>query len=179
MRKEVEGLRKEQKENVVSWIKEHTAADETVVFAGFKGLKVAEADLLRNKLRDSGSVYRVVKNTLIRIGLDGKEGSAELGAILTGTTAVAIAVDPVALAKVLKAFAKEHEALIIKGALFSGQLLSATDAMKLADLPSREQLLGQLVGMLMQPLTQLAGVLSAPLRDLASVLNQVKKAKEG
>jgi large subunit ribosomal protein L10 len=170
-------LDKSQKQEVVSWVREATAEGETVIFTGFEKLTVADESDLRRKMKEAGGEYKVVKNTLLKLGLADRVGADELSDILVGTTAVSISKDPVGISKTLKEFLKESESLSIKGALLGDKIVGESDVKALADLPSKEQMLGQLAAMLNQPLTQLAGALSAPMRDVAAVLNQLKEQK--
>ncbi len=171
-------MEKSKKNEVVDWVKQSTSNDETVVFTGFNGLTVEHEGQLRIKMKESGAVYKVVKNTLLKIGLSDRIEKGQLDDILVGTTSVSIGPDPVAVSKTLKEFVKTNEALVIKGGLLGSKLLSSSDVNTMADLPSKDQLLGQLVGMLQQPLTQLVGALSSPMRDLAAVLKQVEEQKQ-
>ena len=170
-------MEKAKKSEVIEWLRSATSQDETVVFTGFAGLTVDKEGQLRGRLRKAGGSYRVVKNTLLRLGLQGRISGEALDKVLFGTTSVSIGVDPVALSKTLKEFLKDNEALTVKGVLLGNKLYPAAEVGKLADLPSKEQMLGQLAGMLNQPITRVASVLAAPLRDLGAVLNQIKDQK--
>jgi large subunit ribosomal protein L10 len=170
-------VEKAKKSEVIEWLRSATSQDETVVFTGFSGLTVDKEGQLRGNLRKAGGSYRVIKNTLLRLGLQDRVSGEALDKVLFGTTSVSIGKDPVAISKTLKEFLKGSEAITLKGVLLGAKLYPASEVIKLADLPSKEQMLGQLAGMLNQPITKVASVLAAPLRDLGAVLNQVKEQK--
>ncbi len=144
----------------------------------FRGLSVGEATDLRARLRGSGASLMVVKNTLA------KRAAAEAGvegidALLEGPTAIAFCRDdPVAPAKVLQTFIREKKKLELKGGYLQRRVLQAKQVDELASLPTREVLLGKVVGGLASPLYGLASVLAAPIRGLAVALDQVREQKE-
>src|SRR5690606_1235505 len=135
-----------------------------------RGLNVKTTDELRRRLRAAGVDFQVVKNTLTlraarELGLEGLER------YLQGPTAIAVGYeDPVAPAKVLNEFIREFRLLEIKGAVVEGQVVGPDGVQRLAELPSREQLLAQLVGGLQGPMRSLVFVLGATLRSLVYAL---------
>lgn len=133
----------------------------------YRGLTVRELARLRAELRGSEAEYRVVKNTLTRIAA--RDAGYEIpDDLLTGPTAVAFcAGDPVAVAKVLRGFARENPELVLKGAILDGKLLNAADALRLADLESREELLARLAGMFEAVVAQPARLALASLSKAA------------
>lgn len=136
----------------------------------YRGLSVAELGELRAELRKSNATYRVAKNTLTLLAADqaGMEGLSEL---LTGPTALVFCDDdPVGPAKVLKAFAKDHPELVVKGGYLDGEVLDEASAVKLADLASREELLEQLAGLMYGALANMARLLKAPLEQQARLV---------
>lgn len=162
----------------VAWVRDlnnSLSKVETVVVA--KVEKVPTRDL--NRLRQSldGSFY-VVKNSLCRIAFREK-GWADLEKSLEGTCAVSpIKGDPVAAAKLLVQFSKDHEGFVLQGGVLAGQVMDAKELKGLAELPSRQALLSQLAGVMQSPLRGLAFVMSAPIRGLAIALAAVAKKKE-
>ncbi|HSX47979.1 MAG TPA: 50S ribosomal protein L10, partial [Candidatus Nanoarchaeia archaeon] len=147
------------------------------VLTDYRGLTVAEISELRDKLREEGISYKVTKNTLLRIALKANSAYADLDpAAFTGPMALAMGFDDeVAPARVIFQYAKAHEALEIVGALTGdGQLLSAAQVKALASLPTREQLLGQVVGTIAAPLTGFVGVMGSQVRSIVNVLNAIK-----
>jgi large subunit ribosomal protein L10 len=145
---------------------------KTVVLTEYRGLSVQQLSDLRKQLRAVAAEYKVVKNRLARLAI--KSSRLEgLSAHLTGPTGVIFSKeDPVALAKALHGFAKTNQALAIKAGYVEGQMLPPAELKALADLPSREQLRGQLVGVIQGILSRLVGVLAAPQRELVYVLQQ-------
>lgn len=150
-----------------------------IYVADFTGLDVAAITELRRVCREAGIRFEVVKNSLGRFAAE-KANIEDLPEQFTGPTALATSVeDEIVPAKVLIDFAKEHEGPKVRAAYVEGNVYDEAGVKALATLPSRDVLLGNLVRVLMAPLTQLAMVLNAPLRDLAGVLNEVGKKGGG
>ena len=134
------------------------------------GLTVQQLSELRKQLKAASAEYRVVKNRLARIAVDGSP-LAPLRPHLTGPTGVVIGRrDPAVVAKTLTAFAKANPALQLRVGVIDGHLLEPQALRAVADLPSREVLRAQLVGAVQGPLAGLVGLLTAPLRELTYVL---------
>ena len=146
-------------------------------FVDYRGLTFAEATELRTRLAKVDASLRVVKNTLAKraaadVGIEG------LSDLLKGPTAIAYCHgDPVRAAKIIQDFIKEKKKAAIRGGKLDRTLLTTADIEVLATLPSREQLLAQLVGAMASPLAGLANVLSGPIRGLVIVLGQVQEQK--
>lgn len=148
---------------------------KALYLADYTGIDVAADTDLRRKLRDSSIEYQVVKNRLAKRAAQAA-GIEQLGAFLTGPTAIAFAQDdPIAPAKILQEFIERGGKLAIKTGLLEGQLLSKEQVLALAKLPSREQLLGQVLGGIQAPLYGLAGVLNGLLRNLVGVIAAIEK----
>lgn len=137
------------------------------VLTDYRGLGVDELQELRRALRGSNAEYRVVKNTLTRLAA--RDAGVDIpDELLTGPTALTFCHDePVGPAKVLQEFSRRHPALVVKGAVFDGQVLSAEEAMKLAELSSREELLARLAGMMETLVAQPARLARANLEKAA------------
>ncbi len=132
-----------------------------MLLTNYRGLSVAELQELRAELRKANATYRVSKNTLIRRALN-DAGVDELDDMLVGPTALVFCQeDPVGPAKALKAFLKDHPDLQFKGAYFDGAAMDAEEALKLADLESREDLLAKLAGLMYGALANTARLLQA------------------
>ncbi len=119
----------------------------------------------------------MAKNTLIKLAAEENKITG-LEGMFKGSTAIAIAYDePVAPAKVIKEFTKENDLPNVKGILFDGEFLPGEEFKRLADLPSKEELLAKLVAMLNSPLQKLVSTLNAPLQNAVGVLNSLKEQK--
>ena len=171
---------KAQKQENVTALAEKLRRAATIYLTDFTGLDVARMTDLRRKLRAAGVEYVVVKNTLARRALTDAQ-VAGLESHLEGPTGLVLAgADPVAAAKVLADFAKEHEKPGIKVGLVEGRTVDAAHVKRLAALPSRPELLAQVAGTLQAPLAGLAGALSGMLYMLAGALEALKsKRSEG
>jgi large subunit ribosomal protein L10 len=154
---------------------------KTFFLVDYQGLSAGEFNSLRTKVREAGGRVLVAKNTLINVVLkeQGVEGFTDT---LSGPTAlVLVGEDPVAPAKALTDFAKAHvkELPTAKGGLLQGGQVGPEALAKIAKLPSRQQLLSELLGVMQAPLQQLVGVLEGPQRNMVSVIkNYSDKLKE-
>lgn len=151
----------EAKKQQVAELIEKLKSAQAGVLVDYRGLTVDQDTKLRNKLREAGVEYKVMKNTLIRFA--SKEvGLEELSSVLEGPTSIAMSdSDSVAPAKVLADFAKENEALEIKGGFLDGAVISLDEVKKLAATPSKEVLIAKLLGSLNSPISALARTLQA------------------
>lgn len=158
----------EQKKQVVSDITEKFRNAKSVVLVEFKGLTVEKATELRNKCREAGVEYKVYKNTLMRFAFE-ELGYKDMSAHLEGPNAVAISFnDEVSAAKVTSDFAKtSNDTVKIKAGVAEGKVMNSDEVKALANVPTREVLLGQL-----------AGVLQGNIRNLAYMLDQISKKNE-
>ena len=168
-----------EKEAIVAEVLEKINKSASIVLADYRGLNVEEVTELRKRLREAGVEYKVIKNTLTSRAA--KEAKIEgLDEYLAGPTAWAFSYgDPTVPAKVLATFAKDHKHLDLKGGIFEGRVIGKDTVKVLADLPSREVILGQLAGVLQAPLRGLAFVLAGPLRKLAYATEAVRESKAG
>jgi len=152
-------------------------AADIYYFVDYRGLTFAEATELRSRLAKADASLKVVKNTLAKraaadVGVEGLED------LLKGPTAIAYCHgDPVRVAKVIQDFIKEKKKAAIRGGKLQRSMLTPADIEVLATLPSREQLIAQLVGAMASPLAGLANVLAGPIRGLVVVLGQVQEQK--
>jgi large subunit ribosomal protein L10 len=145
----------------------------------FKGITVPQVTELRRQVRETGSEYLVVKNTLALIAVKDSPLVA-LKDQFSGETAVAFnKTDAVLLAKALTKFAKDVPTVTFKGAMLNGQIVPATQIQAIAALPSRDELLSKLLYLMQHPIRGLAIVLNANIRNLAVVLDQVAKQRGG
>jgi large subunit ribosomal protein L10 len=165
----------------VAQLRELLGDAKTFFLVDYQGLSADQIGALRTRVRDAGGRMLVAKNTLVNVVLK-EQGAADLGAKLTGPTAlILVGDDPVAPAKAITDFAKDNpnELPTAKGGLLQGAVIEADAVARVAKLPSREQLLSELLGVLQAPLQQAVGVLEAAPRNLVSVItNYSEKLKE-
>ena len=155
----------EQKQVVIDEIKEKFANAKSIVLFDPRGLKVSEVTELRRNLRESGSDYKVYKNTLAKRAI--ADSGLELDSYLEGPTAISFSSDELAPVKIISEFAKKHEALELKAGVVEGKVANIEELNSYAAIPSREGLL-----------TMLAGGLMGTVRDLSICLDLYSKEKE-
>lgn len=167
-----------QKKELVKRLAKELSESEISILVDYKGLDVTSITELRAKLRESGIQMEVVKNTLLDRASEGTDAGL-MKDLYKGPNAIVLSKeDPVSPAKILVDFAKDNEKLEIKAATLSGKLLD-TDAIKqLAKMPSKEELLAQLVYTLNAVPTSFVNVLSGVPRSFVNVLNAIKDQKE-
>ena len=164
-------LRLEDKKTLVKEVSAVAGESVTAVAAEYRGLTVAEMTALRKEARNAGVYMRVVKNTLARRAVAGTDFEC-MQDTLKGPILLAFAKDdPGAAARVIKDFAKEHEALKAVSLSAGGQLLPASDLARLADLPTLDQARAMLLGVLIAPMTKLVRTLAEPPAMLARTLS--------
>jgi large subunit ribosomal protein L10 len=145
---------------------------KTVLVTEYRGLTVQQLSDLRKQLRGVSAQYKVVKNRLAKLAMTDSD-LAKLRPHLKGPTGMVISrEDPVSVAKALHAFARTNQALAIKAGLVEGEVLPAAELKALSELPSKEAIRAQLVGLIQGPLAQLVGLLQAAPRELAYVLSE-------
>ena len=162
-------MNRDEKKDLVAAMRTEFGESTVCVVTHYQGLTVAQMEALRGKVRDGGARFRVTKNRLTRLALDGTEFEG-LADMFTGPTAVATSSDPVAAAKACVDFAKTNDKLVILGASMQGQILDADGVKALASLPSLDELRGKLVGLLTTPAQRVASVTQAPAGQLARVV---------
>lgn len=171
-------LTKQQKIELVKEITEKIKQSKSSVFVDFKGLKVKDTTDLKKQLREAGVEYLVVRKTLLDIALKnaGVEG-ADIKS-MEGQVSLSLSnTDEVSAAKIIDKFSKTNENVKMLGGVLGSQVMSQQEVKALAKIPSKEQLLGQLVGTLNAPISGFVNVLAGNLRGLVQVLNAVKEAK--
>jgi large subunit ribosomal protein L10 len=157
-----------QKKEAVATLKQTFSEANVVVITRNLGLTVAQSTQLRNRMRDAGAAYKVAKNTLALIAVDGTR-YAPLSDMLTGPTALATSTDPVAAAKAAVDFAKTNDKLEIVGGAMGDTLLDVNGVKALAELPSLDELRARIVGLVQAPATKIAQLVNAPAAKLARV----------
>ena len=169
----------EGKKEVVAEVSERLKKAQSVVLAEYRGLPVEDITVLRSRARASGVYLRVLKNTLARRAVQGTPFE-KLADQMVGPLAYGISDDPVAAAKVLHAYAKGNEKLVIKGGMMPNYLMTAKEVGNLATMPSRDELLAKLMGTMQAPIATfvrtLAEVPSKFVRTVAALRDQKEKA---
>lgn len=153
-------LNVEDKKAIVADVGAQLAAAQTVVLAEYRGIPVEQLTKLRASARDQGVYLRVLKNTLARRATQGTQFEP-LADSMVGPLIYGISADPIASARVLQNFAKTQEQLVIKAGLYNGKLLDVAGVKALATIPSRDELLSQLLGVMLAPVSAMARVLGA------------------
>jgi len=159
-----------QKGEMVDQLSSVFSQTGVVVVAHYTGLTVADMTDLRGQIREAGADFKVVKNRLAKIALDGTpmQGISDK---FVGPTAIAYSDDPIAAPKVITKFAKSHDKLVILGAAFGSTILDEEGVKALASMPSLDELRGKIVGLLQAPAQKLASVTQAPGGQLARVFS--------
>lgn len=174
-------LSRAQKEEQVTDLKRKFARASSIYLADFRGLDVESVNQLRRRIRREGQgafEYHVTKNSLLRRAAADSH-VAQVAAHFEGPTAIALSFgDPVALARILSDFARDHEVFKLKGGVVEGRALDPSAVAVLATLPSLEELRGKLVGLLQAPAARLARLLSAPGAQLARLLGARSRQAE-
>ena len=174
------GMTRTEKQALIENLHQEFGKSPHAILVDFRGLSVPAVTEFRRKVKATGSRYRVVKNTL---ALRAAKGTPleKLGPHFDNTTGVAYTgTDPVALAKVLVDFGKDHPQLVVKAGLVSGsQMLDAEGVKALSTMPSLPELRARLLGLLQAPATQLVRLLNTPASQLARVLKAYEEKQEG
>jgi large subunit ribosomal protein L10 len=172
-------LNLEGKKEVVAEVSARLKNAQAVVLAEYRGLPVEDITVLRREARASGVYLRVLKNTLARRAVQGTPFE-KLSDQMIGPLAYGISDDPVAAAKVLHAYAKKNEKLVIKGGAMPNYVMSSKEVANLATMPSREELLAKLLGTMQAPIAKFVRTLNEVptkfVRAVAAVRDQKEKA---
>jgi large subunit ribosomal protein L10 len=166
-----------EKREFVTGLHEALSATSMIVVTRNAGMTVAEVTNLRRKMGAAGAIYKVAKNRLTNLALEGTP-FVGIAPLLKGPIALAWARDPVAVAKTAVEFAKTNEKFVLVGGALGSQTLDADGIKALAELPSLDTLRAGLVGMISTPATRIAGVLQAPAGQLARVFGAYAKKDE-
>lgn len=169
-------LTRAEKENVIAEVSAQVANAESVVFAEYRGLGVADMTELRKQCRESGVYLRVMKNTLAKLAFSGTPYEVISGK-LAGPLVYGISEDPIACAKVLDGFAKTNEKLVLKGGAMSSSELDPAGIKALASLPSRDELLAKLLGTMQAPAAKFVRTLNEVPTSFARALAAVRDQK--
>lgn len=166
-----------QKEKVVEELGQIFESSGVVVVSRYQGLTVAEMQDLRGRAREGGASVRVAKNRLAKIALEGKDCES-MSKYLEGMTVLTYSEDPVAAAKVVEDFAKDNKKLEILGGAMGGEALDRAGVEAVSNMPSRDELLAQIAGMIGAPASNIAGAIGAPASNIASILSTIEEKAE-
>jgi len=171
-------LTRNDKEQMLAEYEQGLAKAPHAFLLGYQGITVPQVTELRNRVRQSGGEYVVVKNTLALRAID-SQALGQLKDHFVGPTAVVFSLkDPVSVAKALTDFAKDVPAIQFKAGLVEGRAVPAEQIKDIASLPSREELIAKLLFLLQSPVTRFARVLAAVPQQFVAVLDQVRIKKE-
>ncbi len=154
------GLNLNDKKAIVAQVSAEVAKAQTLVVAEYRGIEVGDLTALRKKAREGGVYLRVLKNTLVRRAVV-DTSFAGLTDQMSGPLIYAFSADAVAAAKVLHDFAKSNDKLVLKAGCFSGKVLDKAGVQALASIPSREELLAKLLGVMLAPVSGFVGAVAA------------------
>ena len=166
-----------EKEAAIEELKSNIKNCTVAIMSKYQGITVAEVTELRSKLREENVTFKVFKNTLAKRALDELDLS-EASAYMDGPTVWAFCEDPVTPARILKQFSKNVQAISMEGGILEGKVIDAEILNNLAGLPSRDQLIAQVVGTIAMPLRNLVGVMSAVPRSMVNVVEAIRKQQE-
>jgi len=170
-------LTRDQKQNIINDLESKIEKQKSIVFMDFTGVKVKELAKLREALKEGGSEMKVAKKSLMEIALKNKKIELD-SKKLDGEVAMVFGYeDEIAPSKLVYAFSKENQKAKILGGFLENKFYEMADVIRLAELPSKEQLLGMLLGTISAPATNLVGVLSGNMRKLVFALSQIKEKK--
>lgn len=168
----------QEKETLASELTSTMGQAQLAILVNYEGITCENIVKLRRQLAPSGSKFKVVKNTIAKRALKGTDAE-QLAEFFQGPTGVIwSADDPVAPSKVVAEFAKANEKFVIKAGVIDGSVLTADGVKQLAAMPSREQLLGKLLGLINAPATRLLQTINAPASSLARLLGAWKEEIE-
>ncbi|MEN8208723.1 MAG: 50S ribosomal protein L10 [Candidatus Fermentibacteria bacterium] len=172
---------RKQKENVVANLIEDLGEAGSVILTDFTGVNVETITELRNEMRENNVTFTIVKNTLLRKAFNEIEVKDDEGiyALMEGPTALAYAADEVLPIKIIKEFAKGHKGLpVVKGGFVSGVTYETDKLMRLADIPSRDELIAKFMGSARSPLQGFVSVSSGILKKFFYAVNAIRESKE-
>lgn len=170
-------MKRSEKEQLVTELSEKIRGATALYYTDFTGLNVKRMTELRRRLRRAGVEYMVIKNSL---ALRAVNESGLTGDRLRGPTGIVIATDPVAGAKVLSDFARENDQRpAVKGGMYEGQAIDVEQVKKLAEMPSREQMLAELGAGLQAPMAGFVGAMSGMFTMMVGALEALRTQREG
>lgn len=168
------------KVELVGELRELVGLTKAAILTDYRGLSVAELTELRKKLRDVDAEYRVVKNTLFKLAAGDAMPVAEMSEHLTGPTAIGFAKgDPVAVAKIMLDYARDHKAMSVKAGVMDGRVLTTAQVEALSKTPPREVLISQMLGSLQAPIAGFVGTLSGIISNFVFTIQAIADKQDG
>jgi large subunit ribosomal protein L10 len=168
-------MNKEQKKNYINEMKDFFSKNESILVTHYQGLTVNQIDQLRLEMRKKGIFFKITKNRITKLALEGTKCS-EIKNLFTGPTAVAFSMDPISSAKILTKFSKENSKLKIIGGIMGKDVLKVEDVAKIATLPTLEEARSKIVAILNTPAQKIISILLAPGSKIA-ILAHAKSIK--
>ena len=163
-----------EKRELVTGLNEAFGNAGSVVVAHYAGITVAQMNDLRSKMRAAGGTVKVAKNRLAKIALQGTD-SASIIDLFKGQTLIAYSEDPTAAARIADKYAKDNERFVILGGAMGDSALDPAGVKAVASMPSREELIAQIVSCLGAPASNIAGAIGAPASNIASILTTLEE----
>ena len=170
-------LNLEQKKEIVAEVANVAASAQSVMAAEYRGLTVDEMTSLRKEARNSGVYLRVVKNTLAKRAVDGTDFDCLKDALVGPLVLLFSEEDPASGARIVRDFSKQSDKLVVKALVLSGKMLEPSELKRLADMPTYDQAISMLMGVLQAPIGKFVRTLAEPNNKLARVLAAVKDQK--
>jgi len=172
-------LNLEQKKEIVAEVADVAANAQSAIAAEYRGLTVDQMTSLRKEARNAGVYLRVVKNTLARRAVDGTDFDCLKDALVGPLVLIFSQEDPASGARIVRDFSKQSDKLVVKALVLSGKMLEPSDLKRLADMPTREQAISMLMGVMLAPVTKFVRTLAEPNNKLARTLAAVRDQKAG
>jgi len=171
-------VKKADKEQLVAELAAQVKESDALFLTNYKGLTYTQLAAVRSEIKESGSDFKVVKNTLLKIALNNNEIDSMDSYLVEPTACAIVSGDVAAVAKAIKKFAKDFDKFEIKAGYLDGNVLTANDVNVLADLPSREELLAKMLSSMNAPVSNFVSLMANIPRSLVNVLTAVKDKKE-
>ena len=170
-------MNRSEKKDFVEKLKKEFNDSSSVIVAHYSGITVDEAEDLRKEMRNNGAKFKVTKNRLAKLALEGTQFK-EIADLFSGPTAIAYSDDPVAPAKVAVSFEKKLEKFKIIGGAYDGEKIDLKKINFLASLPSMDELRGKIVGLISAPAQKIASLMKEPAGQIARLVNAQSKSLE-
>jgi|OM-RGC.v1.021134316 large subunit ribosomal protein L10 len=171
-------VKKADKEQLVAELSAQVKDSDALFLTNYKGLTYLQQTAVRSEIKEKGSDFKVVKNTLLKIALNNNDIDSMDSYLVEPTACAIVTGDVAAVAKTIKKYAKEFDKFEIKAGYLDGNVLTANDVNVLADLPSRDELLAKMLSSMNAPVSNFVSLLANIPRSLVNVLTAVKDKKD-